>query len=198
VERRFGWDCHGLPVEFEIDKMLGIKHRNDVLNMGIANYNQECRNIVTRYAKEWERIMGRCGRWIDFQNDYKTLDVTFMESVWWVFKQIWDKGLVYRGCRVMPYSNGCNTVLSNFETQQNYKEVVDPAIFITFPLKEDPDTKFVAWTTTPWTLPSNLALVVNPNFTYVKVFDHQQKTHYIIAEALTSQVFSKDAKFDVV
>jgi isoleucyl-tRNA synthetase len=150
--------------------------------MGIAKYNAECRSIVTRYSAEWRTIIGRCGRWIDFDNDYKTLDLKFMESVWWVFKQIWEKGHVYRGCRVMPYSNGCNTVLSNFETQQNYKEVVDPAIYITFPWVKDPDTKFVAWTTTPWTLPSNLALVVHPTFEYVRVFDHEHKTHFVIAE----------------
>lgn len=124
VERRFGWDCHGLPVEHEIDKKLGIKHRGDILKvilcllqMGIDKYNAECRAIVMRYSSEWRRIIGRTGRWIDFDNDYKTLDPGFMESVWWVFKQMWDKGLVYRGCKVMPYSNGCSTVLSNFETQ---------------------------------------------------------------------------------
>lgn len=100
VTRRFGWDCHGLPVEFEIDKKLNIKTRQDVMDMGIANYNEECRSIVMRYSKEWEKIVMRMGRWIDFENDYKTLDLSFMESVWWVFRKLWDKGLVYKGFKV--------------------------------------------------------------------------------------------------
>lgn len=115
-----------------------------------------------KYSKEWEHVVNRFGRWIDFQNDYKTMDLNFMESVWYVFKQLFNKNYVYRGRKIMPYSNKCNTVLSNFEVQQNYKEVDDPSIHITFPLKKDPTVKFLAWTTTPWTLPSNLALAVNP------------------------------------
>ncbi|RLV94685.1 hypothetical protein DV515_00013040 [Chloebia gouldiae] len=121
VDRRFGWDCHGLPVEYEIDKTLGIKGPEDVAKMGIAAYNKECRGIVMRYAKEWEFSVTRLGRWIDFENDYKTLYPEFMESVWWVFKQLYDKGLVYRGVKVMPFSTACNTPLSNFESHQNYK-----------------------------------------------------------------------------
>ena len=127
VERRFGWDTHGLPVEFEIDKKLGITGREDVLKMGIKAYNAECRAIVMRYSKEWETTVKRCGRWIDFENDYKTMNISFMETVWWVFKQLHGKGLVYRGFKVMPYSCACSTPLSNFEVQQNYKDVNDPA-----------------------------------------------------------------------
>ena len=114
-------DCHGLPVEFEIDKKLGISGRDDVLKMGIKAYNAECRAIVMRYSKEWEATVKRVGRWIDFENDYKTMNLTFMETVWWVFGQLHEKGLVYRGFKVMPYSCACNTPLSNFEVQQNYK-----------------------------------------------------------------------------
>ena len=121
VPRRFGWDCHGLPVEFEIDKKLGISGRDDVLKMGIKAYNAECRAIVMRYSKEWETTVKRVGRWIDFDNDYKTMNLTFMETVWWVFGQLHEKNLVYRGFKVMPYSCACNTPLSNFEVQQNYK-----------------------------------------------------------------------------
>jgi len=121
------------------------------------------------YSKQWKSIIGRFARWIDFENDYKTMDLNYMESVWAIFKQIFEKGLIYRSCRVMPYSNACNTVLSNFETQLNYKEVDDPAIYVTFPQVKDPSVKFVAWTTTPWTLPVNLALVVHPAFDYVKI-----------------------------
>ena len=126
VERRFGWDCHGLPVEHEIDQALGIKSRDDVLRLGVAAYNAQCRAIVTRYVKEWEQTVSRMGRWIDFRHDYKTMDTPFMESVWWVFAQLHAKGLVYRGYKVMPYSTGCTTTLSNFEAGLNYKMVRDP------------------------------------------------------------------------
>ena len=124
-----------------------------------------------RYSKEWETVVNRFARWVDFENDYKTMNISFMESVWSIFKNLFEKGHVYRGRKIMPYSNGCNTVLSNFEVQQNYKEVSDPSVHVSFPIKNDPNVKFVAWTTTPWTLPSNLALAVNPDFTYVKVKD---------------------------
>eukprot|EP00058_Branchiostoma_floridae_P006024 XP_002591512.1 hypothetical protein BRAFLDRAFT_287206 [Branchiostoma floridae] len=127
VERRFGWDTHGLPVEYEIDKTLGIKGPGDVARMGIDKYNEACRGIVMRYAGEWKDIVTRLGRWIDFDHDYKTLYPWFMESIWWVFRQLYDKGLVYRGFKVMPYSTACSTPLSNFESNQNYKDVQDPA-----------------------------------------------------------------------
>ncbi|GFY81415.1 tRNA synthetase class I (I, L, M and V) family protein [Actinidia rufa] len=189
VTRRFGWDCHGLPVEYEIDKKLGIKTREDVLKMGIGNYNEECRSIVTRYVAEWETIVTRTGRWIDFQNDYKTMDVKFMESVWWVFSQLFDKGLVYKGFKVMPYSTGCKTPLSNFEANSNYKEVPDPEIMVAFPIVDDPQgAAFVAWTTTPWTLPSNLALCVNANFVYVKVRNKFNGNIYVVAESRLSEL----------
>ncbi|GKV06154.1 hypothetical protein SLEP1_g18078 [Rubroshorea leprosula] len=184
VTRRFGWDCHGLPVENEIDNALGIKRRDEILKMGIGNYNEHCRRIVTRYVEEWEKIVTRTGRWIDFKNDYKTMDLKFMESVWWVFAQLYEKGLVYRGFKVMPYSTGCKTPLSNFEASQNYKLVPDVEIMVTFPIVGDPDkAAFVAWTTTPWTLPSNLALCVNANFVYVKVRNKHTGKIYVVAES---------------
>ncbi|KAL4524947.1 hypothetical protein Ndes2526A_g07044 [Nannochloris sp. 'desiccata'] len=189
VTRRFGWDCHGLPVEYEIDKKLEIKSRQDVFDMGIGTYNEECRSIVMRYSKEWETIVKRIGRWIDFENDYKTLDPSFMESVWWVFKQLFEKGLVYRGFKVMPYSTGCSTPLSNFEAGQNYKDVSDPAVVVAFPIDNDPDNaSLVAWTTTPWTLPSNLALCVNPEFTYLKVKDPATGKVYVVAESRLAEI----------
>uniref|UniRef100_A0A673A4R1 Isoleucine--tRNA ligase, cytoplasmic n=1 Tax=Sphaeramia orbicularis TaxID=375764 RepID=A0A673A4R1_9TELE len=166
VDRRFGWDCHGLPVEYEIDKTLGIKGPEDVAKMGIAEYNKQCRNIVMRYSNEWETSVKRMGRWIDFNNDYKTLYPWFMETVWWVFRQLYDKGLVYRGVKVMPFSTACNTPLSNFESHQNYKDVQDPSVIVNFPLVDNEDVALIAWTTTPWTLPSNLALCVNPDFLF--------------------------------
>nr|CAD1839759.1 unnamed protein product [Ananas comosus var. bracteatus] len=197
VTRRFGWDCHGLPVEFEIDNACGIRTRQDVLDMGIAVYNDKCRSIVTKYVAEWEQIVTRTGRWIDFKDDYKTMDLRYMESVWWVFAQLYDKGLVYRGFKVMPYSTGCKTPLSNFEAGLNYKDVPDPAIMVSFPIVGDPDNAaLVAWTTTPWTLPSNLALCVNANLVYVKVRDKYSGATYIVAESRLSQLPSKKSKPD--
>ncbi|KAG2726074.1 hypothetical protein I3760_01G095100 [Carya illinoinensis] len=184
VTRRFGWDCHGLPIENEIDRRLDIKKREDVLNLGIDKYNEECRSIVTRYVREWEKIVWRTGRWIDFNNGYKTMDLNFMETVWWVFAQLYDKGLVYKGFKVMPYSTGCKTPLSNFEAGQEYRDVPDPEIMVTFPIIGDPHkAAFVAWTTTPWTLPSNLALCVNANFVYVKVRNKYSGKVYMVAES---------------
>jgi isoleucyl-tRNA synthetase len=189
VERRFGWDCHGLPVEYEIDQKLGIKGRDDVLAMGIDKYNAECRSIVTRYTSEWETTVTRLGRWIDFKNDYKTMDTPFMESVWWVFKTLFEKGLVYRGYKVMPFSTGCCTALSNFEAGLNYKDAKDPSITIAFKLKDEEETYALAWTSTPWTLPSNLALCVNPELDYVKLRDAATGRTYIVAEPRIVQLY---------
>uniref|UniRef100_A0A674H962 Isoleucine--tRNA ligase, cytoplasmic n=1 Tax=Taeniopygia guttata TaxID=59729 RepID=A0A674H962_TAEGU len=198
VDRRFGWDCHGLPVEYEIDKTLGIKGPEDVAKMGIAAYNKECRGIVMRYAKEWEFSVTRLGRWIDFENDYKTLYPEFMESVWWVFKQLYDKGLVYRGVKVMPFSTACNTPLSNFESHQNYKDVQDPSVTVSFPLEEDPSVALVAWTTTPWTLPSNLALCVNPELQYVKLRDKATGKIYILMESRLVALYKSDSEYQIL
>ncbi|KAA3464795.1 isoleucine--tRNA ligase, cytoplasmic-like isoform X1 [Gossypium australe] len=195
VTRRFGWDCHGLPVENEIDRKLGIKRRDQILEMGIDKYNEECRSIVTRYVEEWETIITRTGRWIDFKNDYKTMDLKFMESVWWVFAQLYQKGLIYKGFKVMPYSTGCKTPLSNFEAGENYKLVPDPEIMVAFPIVGDPDNAaFVAWTTTPWTLPSNLALCVNANFVYVKVRNKYSGKIYVVAESRLSELPTEKPK----
>ncbi|KAF8322304.1 hypothetical protein DL93DRAFT_2106240 [Clavulina sp. PMI_390] len=197
VERRFGWDTHGLPVEHEIDKTLGIKSKDDVMAMGIPAYNAECRAIVMRYASEWKKTIERVGRWIDFEDDYKTLNPTFMESVWWVFGEMFDKGLVYRGLRVMPYSTGCTTPLSNFEAGSDYRDVNDPAVTVSFPLVDDPKTSLLAWTTTPWTLPSNLALCVHPDFNYIKIQDEEKNQNFILFEGLLSTLYKdpKKAKF---
>ncbi|KAJ2784576.1 isoleucine--tRNA ligase [Coemansia javaensis] len=200
VERRAGWDTHGLPIEYEIDKTFNISGRGDVLAMGIDRYNAECRSIVMRYAGEWRETVERLGRWIDFDNDYKTLNTSFMESEWWVFKQLFDKGLVYRGMRVMPYSTALLTTLSNFEAQQNYKEVSDPAVVVAFPLRREPEVSILAWTTTPWTLPSNCALCVNPAFEYVKIRDGETGGVYILLESCLGILYKdvKKAKFEVL
>lgn len=189
VERRAGWDCHGLPVEYEIDQMLNITHRDQVLEMGIDKYNETCRSIVTRYTKEWQTTITRLGRWIDFENDYKTMDPNFMESVWWVFQQLYEKDLVYQGYKVMPFSTACGTPLSNFEAGLNYQDVNDPAVVVKFPLIDDENVAFLAWTTTPWTLPSNLALCVHDTLEYVKILDKKSGNVYILAKTRLCQLY---------
>ncbi|KAK9472237.1 tRNA synthetases class I-domain-containing protein [Dipodascopsis tothii] len=200
VERRFGWDTHGLPVEHEIDKKLGITGKEDVMRLGIDKYNAECRAIVMKYASEWRSMIDRLGRWVDCDNDYKTLNLSFMESVWWVFKQLYTKDAVYRGFRVMPYSTACTTPLSNFEAQQNYKDVLDPAVVIAFQLVDDESTWLLAWTTTPWTLPSNLALATHPEFEYIKIHDEKSGRNYILLESLLTTLYKnpKKEKFTIV
>lgn len=196
VERRFGWDCHGLPVEYEIDKKLGIKSKEDVLRMGVAAYNAECRAIVMRYSDEWESTVRRMARWIDFRNDFKTMYPSFMESVWWVFKGLFDRGQIYRGFRVMPYSTACSTPLSNFEVALNYKDSQDPSVFLEMPLESDPNNKddsaspisLLIWTTTPWTLPSNLAICAHPELTYTYARSSLTGRTYVVAEARLAEV----------
>ena len=186
VLRRFGWDCHGLPIEHEIDKQLNMSAQQAVEELGVAGYNDECRAIVQRYVKEWRHTITRLGRWIDFDNDYKTMDTWYMESVWWVFKQLWDKGLIYEGVKVMPVSTALGTSLSNFEATSNYMDVQDPAITVLFDLIDE-DAAIAAWTTTPWTLPSNLALCVGDDIEYALVRDAQiNRDIYIAVERLAA------------
>ncbi|WP_028973714.1 isoleucine--tRNA ligase [Spirochaeta cellobiosiphila] len=197
VERRFGWDCHGLPVEFEMEKQLGISGKSQIEEYGIAKFNENCRSIVLRYTSEWEKIVGRMGRWVDFENDYKTMDPEYMESIWWVVKQLWDKGLVYEGHSIHAYSPKLSTVLSNFEVNLGgYKEVTDPAVTIRFKVDGQDNTYFLAWTTTPWTLPSNLGLCFGPDIDYVKVKDG--KDYYILAEARLNAYYKDPADYEIV
>ncbi|HXH76492.1 MAG TPA: isoleucine--tRNA ligase [Bacteriovoracaceae bacterium] len=197
VDRRFGWDCHGLPIEQEIDKKFGMSASDFVAQHGVKKYNDECRGIVDRYVNEWEKTIGRLGRWVDFQNDYKTMDLSFMESVWWVFKTIWDKDLIYQGNKIVPYSPALQTALSNFEAGQNYQDIQDPAVTILFRTKKNADTYFAAWTTTPWTLPSNLSLCVHPEIEYVKVKD-LDKNIFIIMARSRLEAYKKNFKFEEV
>lgn len=195
VERRFGWDCHGLPVENEIDKKLEIKGPKDVEKIGIANYNDECKAIVLRYTSDWEVVVKRMGRWIDFTNGYRTMDLNFMESVWSVFQRLYKKGFVYHSVKVMPYSTGCCTPLSNFEAGQNFKEVSDPSVIVSFPVICDgkaTNKHLLAWTTTPWTLPSNLALCCNADLEYVEVEEIKTGKIYICLETRLEFVFKKN------
>ncbi|KAM3469788.1 hypothetical protein MY8738_009987 [Beauveria namnaoensis] len=196
VERRFGWDTHGLPIEHEIDKKLGISGKAAVTELGIGKYNEECRAIVMRYATEWRATIERLGRWIDFDNDYKTMDSSFMETLWWVFKQLFDKGSVYQGYRVMPYSTVLTTALSNFEANQNYQDVTDPAVVVSFPLLDDPNVNLLAWTTTPWTLPSHTGLAAHPDFEYIKIQDGKSGKIYILLEKLLATLYKDPKKAD--
>ncbi|KAF1813729.1 isoleucyl-tRNA synthetase [Eremomyces bilateralis CBS 781.70] len=200
VERRFGWDTHGVPIEHEIDKKLGISGRDAVMKFGIENYNAECKAIVMRLSTEWRQTIDRLGRWVDFDNDYKTMDNTYMESEWWCFKQLWDKDAVYRGHQVMPYSTALTTPLSNFEASQNYKDTQDPAVVVSFPLLDDPNTNLLAWTTTPWTLPSHTGLCAHPAFEYIKLLDEASGKHYVLLEGLLKTLYKdpKKAKFKIV
>jgi isoleucyl-tRNA synthetase len=182
VERRFGWDTHGLPVEYEVEQALKLKGRPEIEKFGVENFNEECRSIVLRYTSEWRETVERMARWVDFDNDYKTMDRDFMESVWWVFKQLWDKGLIYEGLKVVPYSWRISTPLSNFEANLNYQDVQDPSVTLRFRVIGEPDSHLLAWTTTPWTLPSNMALCAGPELTYVKLRECASGTCYYLVK----------------
>lgn len=214
VERRFGWDCHGLPVENLIEKELGLNSKTDIERFGIAEFNEACRASVLRYVKEWRTIMTRAGRWVDFDNDYKTMETDYMESIWWVMKSLSEKGLLYEGHYILPYCPRCATVLSNHELNLGgYKDVHDPAITIRFKvtgaaagtaaakLSDLADIKagstyLLAWTTTPWTLPSNLALTIGPDIDYVLIQDGADR--YILAEARLGAYYKKPEDYTVI
>ena len=160
VDRRFGWDCHGLPVENDAERQLGLKSRRDILDYGVAEFNEFCRGLVQRYTREWQEVIQRVGRWVDWSNQYRTMDPEFMESVWWVFKSLWDQDLLYEGYKSLAYCPRCATPLSNFEVNQGYQDTQDPSITVRFKLLDAPNTSLLAWTTTPWTLPSNTGLAI--------------------------------------
>ena len=190
VERRFGWDCHGLPAEMEAEKELKISGRQQILEYGIENYNKTCRSSVLRFTREWESYVTRQARWVDFRNDYKTMDLPYMESVMWAFKRLWDKGLLYEGYKVMPYSWACETPLSNFEIRLDNatRPRQDPAVTVLFTLKPKPGekpTKLLVWTTTPWTLPSNLGAAVGRDIDYA-VYE-EDGTRYILGDAIVGK-----------
>lgn len=196
VERRFGWDCHGLPVEYEMEKELGISGAFQIQEYGVGKFNEACRGIVLRYTEEWRRIVNRMGRWVDFDNDYKTMDADYMETIWWIFKTLYEKGLIFEGHYILPYSPALATPLSNFEVNLGgYHEVDDPAITVRFQLETERDTYILAWTTTPWTLPSNLALAAGPDIDYVKVKDGD--VYYILAESRLSAYYKDESEYEI-
>lgn len=198
VPRRFGWDCHGLPVENEIEKTFHLSGAASIEEFGIANFNEECRKIVLRYTEQWKETVSRMGRWVDFSQTYRTMDLSFMESVWWVFKQLFEKGLVYEGFKVMPFSAKLGTPLSNFEAGENYKEVDDPALTVAMPLLNDSMTSLLIWTTTPWTLISNLAIMAGPEIEYVKIKDNPSGKQYILAKTCLPSYYKKEEDYEIL
>jgi len=187
VERRFGWDVHGLPIEMEVQKILDLEDPADIEKYGIDKFNEACRTQVQTNTENWERVTRKIGRWVDFDNDYKTMDTSFMESVWWVFKELWENDLIYQDYKVLPYSWAASTPLSNFEANMDYREVEDPSIFFTLDIREkfklaEKGDKLLVWTTTPWCIPGNLAISVGKNIKYVRV--KSSKYIYWIAKEL--------------
>ncbi len=209
VERRFGWDCHGLPVENLIEKELGINSKHEIEAYGVANFNDKCKASVLKYTSEWRQTITRMGRWVDFDHDYKTMNPDYMESIWWVAKSLWDKGLIYEGKYILPYCPRCSTVLSTHELAQGYKEKQDPAVTIRFKVTKAPSaindsdmvngkTYFLAWTTTPWTLPSNLGLCMGPKIEYVKILDKESGDYYILAKSRLSAYYKNDSDYEII
>ncbi len=205
VERKWGWDCHGLPIENIIEKELNLSTKKEIEAYGVANFNEACRATVLKYAHEWEKTIKRMGRWVDMQNDYKTMDPSFMESVWWVFKQLWDQNLIYKDYKAMHICPRCETTLSNFEVTQGYKDIKDISATAKFKVKDGYQSKFdflnvkgpvyiLAWTTTPWTLPGNVLLAVGHDIEYLLVTVEGEEGAYILARERV-EVVMKDKKY---
>jgi len=204
VDRRFGWDCHGLPIEALAQDALGLSGTAAIQEVGVDVFNEQCRSMVLKYVSEWRQTVTRMGRWVDFENDYKTMDASYMESIWWVFSQLWKQNRIYKAYRIMPYSWKLTTPLSNFEAGNNYKDVHDPAITVRFKIlseqKWGENAYILAWTTTPWTLPSNLALCVGPDIDYVAVKDADSEKNdiYIMAKARVPAYYKSEEDYVVV
>ncbi len=200
VERTWGWDCHGLPIENIVEKELGTKSKKDIEAMGVAKFNELCRSKVLGYAKDWEKTIRRLGRWVDFEHGYKTMDLAYMESVWWVFKNLWDKGLIYEGYRSMHICPRCETTLSQSEVAEGYKDIKDLSAMVKFELVDEPGTFVLAWTTTPWTLIGNVALAVGEKIDYVLLSCHSREggnpEQYILAKDRVSEVM-KDNECEI-
>ncbi|MDR3558235.1 MAG: class I tRNA ligase family protein, partial [Candidatus Pacebacteria bacterium] len=191
VRRRWGWDCHGLPVENLIEKELGLKSKKDIIDFGVKKFNLAARNAVHRYVNDWKEIIPRLGRWADMENDYETMNSSYTESVWWAFSELHKKGLVYEGFKPMQICPHCETTLSNFEVAQGYKDIKDISVYVNFELADEPGTYFLAWTTTPWTLPGNVALAVGKDIDYAKV--KSKDVLFILAKERLDSTFKKEA-----
>jgi isoleucyl-tRNA synthetase len=194
LPRKWGWDCHGLPIENIAEKELKIKHKKEIEEMGVSKFNEFCRTKVLKYVEEWEKVIGRLGRWADMKNSYRTMDLPFMESVWWVFKELYNKGLIYEGHRIMHICTRCETTLSQSEVAEGYKDIKDLSAVAKFELIDEPGTFVLAWTTTPWTLIGNVALAVGKDIEYVKI--KFENTNYILAKDLAEEIF-KDKQYEI-
>ena len=188
VPRRWGWDCHGLPVENIVEKELNLKTKKDIEEYGVEKFNAVARKVVLTYVDDWKKIVPRMGRFVDMDNDYKTMDPTFTESVWWIFSQLNKKGFVYEGFKSMHLCPRCETTLSNFEVNQGYRDITDISVTVKFAVLGESNTFFLAWTTTPWTLPGNVALAVGPEMDYVKIKVMSSGENYILAKARLSVI----------
>ncbi|HDS29435.1 MAG TPA: isoleucine--tRNA ligase [Firmicutes bacterium] len=193
VERKAGWDCHGLPVEIEVEKELGLNSKQEIEEYGVENFIEQCKKSVWKYLADWENITRLIAFWIDLENPYITYKNEYIESLWWIFKQIHRAELLVKGHKVVPFCNRCGTPLSSHEVAQGYEDVTEPSIYVAFQTQDNPDTYFLAWTTTPWTLLSNLALALGPNYEYI-VYRHSDGKKYILAKALARMTFGD--KFD--
>ena len=188
VLRKAGWDTHGLPVELEVEKLLGLDGKEQIEAYGVEPFIDHCKRSVWKYQSEWEQMSDRVGYWADMEHPYVTYDDNYIESEWWALKTIYERGLLYKGYKIVPYCPRCGTALSSHEVAQGYKDVKETSVFVTFPAKGT-DADFLAWTTTPWTLPSNVALCVNKSEEYVKVEFNSRR--YILAKALVDSVFGE-------
>ena len=200
VSRRGGWDTHGLPVEIEVEKKLGFTNKKDIEDFGIDKFNALCRESAFTYIQEWEKLTDRIAFWVDLEDAYITYKNSYIESIWWILKQYWEKDLLYQGFKVVPYCPRCGTPLSDHEVAQGYDDAEDPSIFVRMRVLDEPDTSFLVWTTTPWTLPANVAITAGPDIDYVKIErelhdDHTEKL--ILAEALLEKVFG-DQPYTIV
>ncbi len=192
VTRKGGWDCHGLPVELEVEKELGFSGKQQIEEYGIAAFNERCRESVHRYVDDFEALSARIGMWIDTDDAYWTLDNTFIESVWWHVRTMWDKGLLYEGFRVVPYCGRCGTALSSHEVAQGYQDVTEASVYVRFPVA-DADFDLLVWTTTPWTLVSNVAAAVGPDVRYVRVRGRDGRRDLVLAADRVEAVLGDDA-----
>ncbi|MEK7096347.1 MAG: isoleucine--tRNA ligase [Patescibacteria group bacterium] len=194
IPRRWGWDCHGLPIENIAEKELGITHKKQIEEMGVKKFNDVCRGKIMEYVSEWEKVIPRLGRWVDMKNSYKTMDLPYMESVWWTFKELWDKDLIYEGYRVMYICPRCETTLSQSEVSEGYRTVKDLSVVVKLELTDEPGTFVLAWTTTPWTLIGNVALAVGDNINYQKVEltdpESGQIEQYILAKERVENILT--------
>lgn len=195
VRREWGWDCHGLPIENLIEKELGLKQKSDIEAYGVGAFNKKAKESVMTYDKEWKSIVPRMGRWVDMEHAYKTMDSSYTESVWWAFKTLYGKKLIYEGFKSMHICPRCETTLAASEVSQGYKDIKDISVYVTFELVEEPGTHLIAWTTTPWTLPGNVAVAVNPGFVYAVVLSAGKR--YVVAKDLVARVF-KDKEHEIV